>query len=123
MDDQFLATASEEAVETWEWELNLTPAASDTLEERKARIQAAWIYEAVYTYRWLLKWITDACGEEWPSPTVDKYTLNVTLPISRDYQQMISTLRKYVPAHILIKPHRSLYRYGGAPWHSTDHTN
>ena len=104
MADQFIDSATEDGLAVWESELNITPLASDTLEQRRARIQAAWLYGAVYTYTWLVNWLRDACGNSVPVPTIEGYTLHVIIPVSVDYDRLIYDMRRSVPANIKIEP-------------------
>jgi hypothetical protein len=102
MDNQYLSTADEKGVTVWEDELDITPQATDTLEERKERIKALWIYGILYTYRWLQDWLKNAVGETYPKPVVSGYTLSVTLPVKSDYMTLFDALRRYIPANMVL---------------------
>ena len=105
MDNQFIDTATEDGVEVWESELNITPLTTDTLEERKDRIKTFWIYGVVYTYNWLVGWLKASCGNRRTlPPVVNDYTLRVALPISVDYISLLESMRRYISANILIDP-------------------
>lgn len=104
MDNQFIDTATEAGVTVWEKELNIVPLATDTLEDRKQRLKTAWTYGVVYTYNWLVNWLKTSCGESNPLPTINDYTLRVSLPVSVDYLHMLDDMRRYVAANVLIDP-------------------
>lgn len=104
MDNQFIDTATEAGVTVWEKELNIVPLATDTLEDRKQRLKTAWTYGVVYTYNWLVNWLKTSCGEGNPPPTINDYTLRVSLPVSVDYLHILDDMRRYVAANVLIDP-------------------
>lgn len=104
MDNQFIDTATEAGVTVWEKELNIVPLATDTLEDRKQRLKTAWTYGVVYTYNWLVNWLKTSCGESNPPPTINDYTLRVSLPVSVDYLHILDDMRRYVAANVLIDP-------------------
>ena len=104
MDNQFIDTATEAGVTVWEKELNIVPLATDTLEDRKQRLKTAWIYGVVYTYNWLVNWLKTSCGESNSLPTINDYTLRVSLPVSVDYLHILDDMRRYVAANVLIDP-------------------
>lgn len=104
MDNQFINTATEAGVTVWEKELNIVPLATDTLEDRKQRLKTAWTYGVVYTYNWLVNWLKTSCGESTHLPTINDYTLRVSLPVSVDYLHTLDDMRRYVAANVLIDP-------------------
>lgn len=104
MDNQFIDTATEAGVTVWEKELNIVPLATDTLEDRKQRLKTAWTYGVVYPYNWLVNWLKTSCGESNPPPTINDYTLRVSLPVSVDYLHILGDMRRYVAANVLIDP-------------------
>ena len=104
MDNQFIDTATEAGVTVWEKELNIVPLATDTLEDRKQRLKTAWTYGVVYTYNWLVNWLKTSFGESNPLPTINDYTLRVSLPVSVDYLHILDDMRRYVAANVLIDP-------------------
>ena len=104
MDNQFIDTATEAGVTVWEKELGIVPLATDTLEDRKQRLKTASTYGVVYTYNWLVNWLKTSCGENNPPPTINEYTLRVSLPVSVDYLHILDDMRRYVAANVLIDP-------------------
>lgn len=120
LEDQFLFSADEDAVELWEKELGITPSDSDTLDRRKQRIRSAWVSGTVYTRRWLRRWIDTTCGADNPDAEIKDYTVSIKLPITIDYAKAIADLNRYLPVNMLIKPtitltkHEMRQYYGGA---------
>lgn len=96
----FVSTAGKDGVSRFEDELGITPDALDTLEVRKKRIIALISGGSVYTMRWLEKWISDIGGTV--KPTIEDYTLRVTLPANCDYKTLFDALKVYIPANILL---------------------
>ncbi len=104
MNNQFIDTATEPGVKLWEQELSIVPLASDTLDDRKRRLKAAWTYGVVYTYNWLVNWLKTACGENISLPTINEYTIRVSLPVSVDYLHILDDMRRHIAANVLIDP-------------------
>lgn len=104
MNNQFIDTATEEGIAVWEKELNIIPLVTDTLEDRKQRLKAAWTYGVVYTYNWLVDWLKNSCGNGTPPPTINGYILRAALPVSVDYLRILDYMRRYISANILIDP-------------------
>lgn len=104
MNNQFIDTATKEGVSVWENELGITPLSTDTLEDRKQRIKIFWTYGVVYTYNWLVDWLKPFFENDNPLPTINEYTLRVSLPITIDYLGVLENLRKYISANVLIDP-------------------
>lgn len=104
MDNQFIDTATNAGISMWEKELNIVPLVTDTLEDRRRRVKAAWNYGAVYTYNWLASWLKKSCDGNDESPIIKDYTLHVTLSAAIDYLHVLDDMRRYISANILIDP-------------------
>lgn len=104
MDNQFIDTATDAGITIWEKELGIVPLATDTLDDRKQRLKTAWTCGVVYTYNWLVNWLKTSCGKSNPMPTINDYTLRVSLPVSVDYRRILNDMRRYVAANVLIDP-------------------
>ena len=102
MNNQFIDTATEAGVAIWEKELGIVPLATDTLVNRKQRLNNAWICGIVYTYRQLSAWLVTI--SEKSTSELNGYTLSVRIPSVLDYKDVISRIQFRVPANILIKP-------------------
>lgn len=100
MGNQFLDSADQDGVAVWERELQIYPKDTDTLDARKARIKAKWNTELPYTMRWL----QSLRGADNPRPTVEEYTLRVSLPSAVDYTTALDDLRQRIPANLVIAP-------------------
>ena len=76
---------------------------SDTLEERKKRIKTMWVFGLLYTHKWLTNWLNDKTNSD-VTVYIKDYCLNVLLPATSNFLQIINTLIKYVPVNLFIKP-------------------
>lgn len=103
-DDFFFETLSEHGCYRWEAILGIPGVESNTLEERRTRILAAWDTELPYTYRWLAKWLASICGDCNPLPAISGYALRVNLPVAADYPWILDDLRQRIPANLVIAP-------------------
>ena len=77
--NQFLDSATEWGVKTWEEDLRIHPKDTDTLEARKTRLKAMWNLELPYTLPWLRRWVSNICGPSGHSETVQDYTVDIQL--------------------------------------------
>lgn len=64
LNESFVATASEFGVSRWESILGISPAAGDTLDDRKARILTYLNIKLPYTWRVLKQMLTEFLGED-----------------------------------------------------------
>lgn len=103
MDNQFIATATEEGVAVWEKELDITPYDTDTIETRKQRIKAIWFTKIAFTMRWLVEWLKSMNGDAVEGSFKD-YTLTVTLLNSYDCIRVLKDMRRDIPSNIFINP-------------------
>lgn len=105
MENQYIDTATEEGVSMWERELGIIPAATDTLNQRKARLRLKWVPSNNFTTKWLHGWLKDVCGADVAWPEVEGYTLKVTLPWFANWWTIFEDLKKYKPANIILDPY------------------
>lgn len=103
-ENQYIETATDEGVSLWERELGIIPAATDTLNQRKARLRLKWVPSNNFTTKWLHGWLEDVCGATVPWPEVEGYTLKVTLPWFASWWSIFNDLRVYKPANIVLDP-------------------
>ena len=76
MDDQFIPSAGDYGLARWEAMLGISPAASDTLQTRRARILALLLREQnPYTLPWLRAWLEAQFGAGSVTAEVEDYTL------------------------------------------------
>ena len=112
-ENQYIDTATDEGVSLWERELGIIPAATDTLNQRKARLRLKWVPSNNFTTKWLHGWLKDLCGTDVPWPEVEGYTLKVTLPWFASWWSIFSDLRTYKPANIILDPNVALPEESG----------
>ena len=77
--NQFLDSATEWGVRSWEQDAGICPKDTDTLETRKIRLKAKWGMQPPYTLPWLRNWLTSICGPTGYDAEVDAYTITVKL--------------------------------------------
>lgn len=75
--NKFIATADEYGISRFERFLKIYPSVEDTLEGRRARVQARWFAFLPYTWRMLIERLISICGEH-----------NFTLSKNFDYYQI-----------------------------------
>lgn len=63
LNNEFIATADEYGISRFERLLKIYPAAGDTLEDRRARVQARWFSFLPYTWRMLIEKLILICGD------------------------------------------------------------
>lgn len=80
--DQFLNSATEWGVRSWEQDASIYPKDTDTMEARKARLKAKWGMQPPYTLPWLRSWLADLCGSDGVEAAVRDYTLDLQYPIA-----------------------------------------
>lgn len=102
--DFYFETLSEYGCCRWEAILGISGAESNNLEEHRMRIRALWNTELPYTYHWLADWLASLCGADNPAPTVEGYTLRVSLLVAADYMWILDELRQRIPANLVIAP-------------------
>lgn len=61
--NEFIATADEYGISRFEKILNILPSKEDTLESRRARVQARWFTEIPYTMKALISKLISLCGD------------------------------------------------------------
>ena len=77
--NQFLDSATEWGVSSWEKDLGILPKDTDTLEERKTRLKAMWNLKQPYTVTWLRQWVTGICGPAGHEEDIFDYTIDIQL--------------------------------------------
>ncbi len=106
MRDQFLKDATENGVERWEQILDITPKATETLEERKFRIFARLNIQLPYTMTNLKQQIETLCGAGGYSVTFlnETHTLQVRIKTmaKSSFEGVKEFLERVVPVNLLI---------------------
>lgn len=94
MADQFFETMEDRGLRRWERMLKLTPRGTDTLETRRARVQAKFNLLRPYTLPWLLLWLAETFGPEHFSFDLTDYTAALSL----DYDALADPGRRSAEA-------------------------
>ena len=102
--DQFIQEATERGVKRWETMFGISPKDTDTLDERKFRILTKLNQELPYTLRKLEQTLTNLCGEDGYSISIDSanYQVLVKLGLSNEnnYVEVQKILEKMIPANM-----------------------
>lgn len=116
MNDQFVETATENGVSRWEKMLLLSPKGTDTLPERKFRIQSALSGRLPFTVWALREQLDGLCGPGNYALTVDhpnfKVTVLLALAAQENYDTVCDLLRKMLPANLQVEISLMYNRYG-----------
>lgn len=121
LNDQFIASSTENGIKRWETVLKIFPKGSDTLDVRRFRILARLNAKLPYTQRTLEQQLAALCGEAGYSVELrnKEYTLTVRvgLGVKGKFDEVNSLLESIVPAHMIIdlsllyNTHARLSRY------------
>ena len=102
--DQYIVDATEYGVMRWESMLNISPKATETLDERKFRILARLNQELPYTLIRLREMLTTLCGADGFSIDLqaNQYHIEIRLGVGNHnkYQEVVSLLNKMLPANL-----------------------
>lgn len=102
--DQYIQDASEYGVMRWESMLNISPKATETLDERKFRILARLNQELPYTLIRLREVLIALCGANGFSIDLqaNQYHIEIRLGVGNHnkYQEVVSLLNKMLPANL-----------------------
>lgn len=100
----FIADADEDGIARFETMLGISPRATDTLEERRFRIQAKFGKQPPYTIRRLRSMLATLCGEGNFSAEIENgsYVLTVKLGVAaaRNFEDVETMLGQVVPQNI-----------------------
>ena len=103
--DQFILEATESGVKRWESMLGISPKGTDSLDERKFRILTLLNQELPYTMRKLEQALTNLCGADGYSITVNsaEYQVEVKLALSNENNrgEVEKILKKMIPANMV----------------------
>lgn len=106
LDDQFIATATENGIARREKLLGVLPFADDDIESRRFRIQAKWNDRIPYAYKELIGKLNNICGENGYAITLNSatYTLDIKIELTRQrmFDEVVKITRQIVPANILL---------------------
>lgn len=106
INDQFANTLSTNGCERWESIMAIQAKDTEDLEFRRFRILSRLNERLPYTYRMLELQLRTLCGDSGYTMVLrnDEYTLIVKIALAsrNKYSDVESTLRKYVPANIVL---------------------
>jgi hypothetical protein len=104
LDDQFVVSATEYGVKRWEKILKISPKATFTLDERKFTILGRLSEQLPFTYRMLVKMLTQLCGENAFEALIVGYDLSVKLElkVKNNFEDVEKLLARVVPANMVI---------------------
>lgn len=106
VDEYFVKSASEYGVRRMEKILNIVPLASETLDQRKAKIIWKLNLKIPYTMRFLKNILATMVGEENREVEHDNDTRTLTVRIKEglwDMTQLEKDLLKIIPADLILK--------------------
>ena len=96
-------TVTEEGAARWEKILGIQRMPGETLEQRRSRIQTRYLSRLPYTYRSLLRYLSQI-SEDY-TVTLEEYTLYLDILLTGGEQKkaLLETLGEMLPANILLK--------------------
>lgn len=126
LQNEFIETADEYGISRFEKILNILPSTEDTLESRRARVQARWLNTIPYTLRVLIQTLTVLCGGTDFKITHNfdvgyNFTLEFALELYGKVEELERMLGATLPCNIIINTKNKitsqleskLYTYGG----------
>lgn len=100
----FLATADEYGISRFEKLLGILPPAGETLEDRRARVQAVWFISLPYTWRMLVQKMNGIFGTAYTMAAEQKgaYTILLTAKLELQWQadELIRVMERMLPCNM-----------------------
>ncbi|MDE7322770.1 MAG: YmfQ family protein [Lachnospiraceae bacterium] len=100
----FIATADEYGISRFEKLLGILPSAGDTLEDRRARVQAVWFISLPYTWRMLVQKMDGIFGTAYGMVLEQKgaYTIRLTAKLELQWQadELIWVMERMLPCNM-----------------------
>lgn len=125
LDAQFVTTAGDQALVRYEKIFGIVPQDTDTLEERRFRVQATMNAALPYTVRRLKMQLEAVCGAENVTLTINyaKYTVTVRVALTakRNFDAVTALLASVVPANMKLDcdlMYNQYLRYNGLYTHA-----
>ena len=104
--NEFIETADEYGISRFEKILNLFPSKEDTLESRRARVQARWFSTIPYTMKSFLAKLVALCGDSDFTVTkeYDKYTIEIltNLELFGQVEELEHIIGSMIPCNIIV---------------------
>lgn len=107
LQDQFIASMTENGVKRWEKILNIIPKGNLTLDERKFTIYTKLNEQLPYTEETLNERLTNICGKNnyFLSINYDEYYIKVLLGLKarNNFNDVSELLKRIIPANMVIE--------------------
>ena len=106
LQNEFLASADEYGISRFEKILEILPSIEDTLESRRARVQARWMNTIPYTFRSLIEKMIALCGETDFKIIKDYYHYRIefqtSLILYGQVEELERILERMLPCNLVI---------------------
>lgn len=104
--NEFIATADEYGISRFEKILNILPSKEDTLESRRARVQARWFNAIPYTMRAFISKLIALCGENNFTITKEfdfyKLMIETDLELFGQVEELEHIINTMIPCNIVV---------------------
>ena len=104
--NEFIETADEYGISRFEKILNILPSTEDTLESRRARVQARWFSTIPYTMKTFLAKLVALCGDSDFTVTKEysKYTIEIltNLELFGQVEELEHIIGSMIPCNIIV---------------------
>ncbi len=104
--NEFIESADEYGISRFERILKIFPSKEDTLESRRARVQARWFATIPYTWRMLIEKLISICGDSNFTLEGDflfyKINLEVSLDIYGQIEELEHVLETMIPCNMVL---------------------
>lgn len=113
LQNEFIATADEYGISKFETVLNILPSTEDTLESRRARVQAQWLNSIPCTLKAFIIKLVALCGKS--DFTITKDYLNYRIEISTNLElfgqveELKRTIESMIPCNIIVISENNIF--------------
>ena len=98
--NEFIETADEYGISRFEKILNILPSKEDTLESRRARVQARWFNSVPCTLKAFITKLISICGKSNFSVTKDYLNYNIKITVNLEMFGQIEELERIIETMI-----------------------
>ena len=98
--NEFIETADEYGLSRFEKNLNILPSKEDTLESRRARVQARWFNSVPCTLKAFISKLISICGKSNFSVTKDYLNYNIKIAVSLEMYGQVEELERIIETMI-----------------------
>lgn len=110
--NEFIETADEYGISRFEKILNILPSTEDTLESRRARVQARWNSTIPYTLKTLVDKLAALCGDSNFTIVKDyphyRITLEVELGLYGQVEELERIIESMIPCNMVVQSHNKI---------------